>query len=147
MKDSFEDSVAQHVLERLLVQIDKGETITVPYTTYNQQQNTYSTQNQTVNVQDSIVGKVIQRLNEDKTFIDSLHKEVESLIKTNEFKDKVANDAAEKLISWLNEKQNSWYNDTYKNRDSFKKEVRTQVVKIVAAKQADKILESTGENK
>ena len=135
MKD-FQDTVAQHVLERLLAEIDRGETSTIWYTTTNQDGSSNTTSRE-VNVKHSISSAVIHKLSEDKETMDKLQKKLDSMIKSQGFQQKVADRVSDKLISWLEEKT-SWYpRDEYAHKESFKKEVRQKSIQIIAQKHAD----------
>ena len=102
-------------------------------------------QHRDVNVQDKLVSAVIQKLADDKQQTKEIYDRLQALIETDDFKDKIAEKFAENMIKWLNEKS-GWYNDeAYKNRAAFNRDVRTEVVKQIAKRKVDKIMEEAEE--
>lgn len=141
MKGSeFEGIVVQHVLDRLVAEIEQGNWSTIAYT-INNSDGTYSVQNREVNVQHKLVSAVIQKLTEDNGQIKAIYDKLQKIIETEEFKNQISEKFAEKMISWLNEKA-GWYNDEgYKNRAAFNRDVRTEVIKQIAKRKVDRIME------
>ncbi len=135
----LEKQVVEHVLQKLIVEIDQGYDTTVLYTTYNHETGTSSTQQRKVNLKHGIVSAVTQKLLENKEHTDAIYKHLDEHIQSKEFKDDLAAAWSNKMINWLNE--TSTWSDDKKNRTAFNVEVRKQTIKIIAQRKADKIME------
>lgn len=135
----FEDALAQYVLEKLVKDIDAGTTLTID-TSYYDNAGQLVKNTMQVNVQDVLISKVVQRLTgQDNKIVEKVKVSLEKIIASDSFRKRLAKEASESLIKWLDSpSSSSWYDDKkFPNRETFKKDVRAAMVKIVAQKKAE----------
>lgn len=142
-KLDFTNEVVEHVLERLLYEIDRGEPSFILYSTWNND-GTSHTEKREINIKHRIESAVAQKLIDDSGYMEKLRQKIDTMLDSSGFIEKVVAGYATQLISWLQEKDN--WDNKYKNKESFDKGVRTQVVKIIAQRKADELIASKGQS-